>query len=197
MAEPKPPQDAPPSVQSASGESKNAGRRSRSTIQRRALRGEFARLARGAYVRPEAEWSLHRDLLKVALHSPNTPFCLLTALQLHGLRQQAASVWVAVGNKSRVPFVEGVPIQVARQSGTSLKSGLQGIELDGVAVQVTSVAKTIVDCFKYRSLVGLDVATAALRLARSRRMVTIAEIDALAQSERMSVVMRPYLLATG
>lgn len=145
---------------------------------------------------PEAEWSLHRDLLKVALHSPNTPFCLLTALQLHGLRQQAASIWVAVGSKSRVPFVEGVPIEVVRQSGASLKSGVQHLKLDGVALKVTSVAKTLVDCFKYRSIVGLDVAIAALRLARSGRLVTIAEIETLAQGARMSVVMRPYLLAT-
>jgi hypothetical protein len=38
-------------------------------------------------------------------------------------------------------------------------------------VRVTSVAKTVADCFKYRNRIGLDVALEALRDAwRGRRM---------------------------
>ena len=132
----------------------------------------------------------------MALHSPRTPFCLLTALHLHGLRQPAPDIWVALGNKARVPYVEGVPIQATRYSPASLTIDIEEMELDGVVVWVTSVARTVVDCFKYRSSVGLDVAVPALQLARSRRLVTVDAIESLARNDRMSVVMRPYLLAT-
>lgn len=43
--------------------------------------------------------------------------------------------------------------------------------LDGVLVRVTNVARTVVDCFKYRNKIGLDVALEALREAwRERRL---------------------------
>ncbi len=67
--------------------------------------------------------------------------------------------------------------------------------LDGAAVRVYSLAKTITDCFKLRSKVGLDVALEALREGWKARKFTMDELRRHAQVNRMTNVMRPYLEA--
>lgn len=47
---------------------------------------------------------------------------------------------------------------------------------DVVQIPVTDVAKTIVDCFKYRNKIGIEIAIEALRQAWLERKVTMDEI---------------------
>ena len=66
--------------------------------------------------------------------------------------------------------------------------------IEGIAVKVTSPARTVADCFKYRNKIGLDVALEALReYRRSRRSVD--DLTRAAQVVRVANVMRPYLEA--
>jgi hypothetical protein len=58
---------------------------------------------------------------------------------------------------------------------------------------IYSPAKTIADCFRFRSRVGLDVAIEALREGIKKRKATIAEIRHFAGICRVSGVMQPYL----
>jgi predicted transcriptional regulator of viral defense system len=68
------------------------------------------------------------------------------------------------------------------------------MNVDGITqIRVTSVAKTVADCFKYRNKIGLDVALEALREARSSKRATMDELWQCAQWCRVSNVMRPYL----
>ena len=46
-------------------------------------------------------------------------------------------------------------------SGAALSEGVEEHVVDGVTVHVTSVAKTVADCFKHRNKIGLDVALEA------------------------------------
>jgi predicted transcriptional regulator of viral defense system len=57
------------------------------------------------------------------------------------------------------------------------------------------VAKTVVDCFKHRNKIGLDVALEALREARERKKVSADELWRYAKICRVANVMRPYLEA--
>ena len=62
------------------------------------------------------------------------------------------------------------------------------------SVRLTSPAKTVADCFKYRNKIGLDVAIEALREFRRER----GNLDALwsaAKADRVATVIRPYLEA--
>jgi predicted transcriptional regulator of viral defense system len=66
--------------------------------------------------------------------------------------------------------------------------------IDGVVyVPVTSVAKTIADCFKFRNKIGLHIALEALRNAWKQKKVTMDELWESAQVCRVANVMRPYL----
>ena len=67
--------------------------------------------------------------------------------------------------------------------------------IEGVTVRVTSIEKTIADCFKYRSKVGLDVALEALKDAMRRRLISQNELWSCAKIDRVTIVMRPYLEA--
>jgi hypothetical protein len=81
-----------------------------------------------------------------------------------------------------------------RFSERALRDGVEAHDIEGVTVRITSAARTVVDAFKYRNKIGLDVALEALREYRRRRR----PLDALthaARAMRMANVMRPYLEA--
>ena len=129
----------------------------------------------------------------IAIKSKNLIFCLLTALQLHGLTTQSPhEVWVAIGQKSRAPKMEYPPLRVVRMSDVA--HGITTVVVDGVVnIPVTDIPKTIADCFKFRNKIGLDVALEALRDAWRQKKVTMDELWQAAEHCRVSNVMRPYL----
>jgi hypothetical protein len=65
----------------------------------------------------------------------------------------------------------------------------------GVPVRVTSPARTVVDCFRYRSKIGLDVALEALRDVLRSRKASVDEIMRAAEVCRARTVLRVYLEA--
>ena len=60
-------------------------------------------------------------------------------------------------------------------------------------IRVYSPAKTVVDCFKFRNQIGLDIAREALLDALDQKKATRDDIWCYAKRCRMSRVMRPYL----
>ena len=65
--------------------------------------------------------------------------------------------------------------------------------IEGGVVRVYSVARTVVDCFRFRNKVGMDVAMEALIEARRSRQLDLNELDRVAKALRLDRVMRPYL----
>lgn len=85
------------------------------------------------------------------------------------------------------------PLRLVRFSGAALSEGVEEHVVDSVAVHVTSVAKTVADCLKYRNKIGIDVARVSLREAWSAKRMTGDEIWHFAKIDRVASVMRPYL----
>ncbi len=157
--------------------------------------GKLVRVGRGMYALPDREDTEHAPLAEITLRYPNAVFCLLTALQIHGLGTQSPhEVWIAIGNKDRMPGIDYPPLRVLRFSGEARDYGIAQISADGVVqIPVTSIAKTIADCFKFRNKIGLDVALEALRDAWRSKRVTMDELTEAAKICRVSNVMQPYL----
>ena len=65
----------------------------------------------------------------------------------------------------------------------------------GLPVRITSPARTVVDCFRYRKEIGIDVALEALRDAIGSRKASITDIEKTAKACRIHSVIRPYLEA--
>ena len=165
---------------------------SRTTLSRLTSNGDLVWVSRGVYQLPQAK-QVDPIAVLATTHS-GVVVCLLSALALHGLTTQSPrQAWIAIGNKSAVPRVEYPPVQVVRMNAANLIEGVQAITIDGVRVQVTSPARTVADCFKFRSRVGLDIAIEALRSAWQSRAVTMDELWQAAKQTRMINVMRPYL----
>ena len=92
-----------------------------------------------------------------------------------------------------VPRATQLPLRIVYASGASLTQGVEEHRIQGTRIRVTSPAKTVADCFKYRSKVGLDVALEALRESWRERRVTMDELWYYARICRVARVMRPYL----
>jgi predicted transcriptional regulator of viral defense system len=155
--------------------------------------GELVRISRGLYASPDRALTELDLLAQLAIKYPNIVFCLLTALQIHGLTtQNSHEVWVAISSKARAPSVSYPPLHIVRFSDLGL--AVEQKAIDGVVnIPVTSVAKTIADCFKFRNKIGLDIALEALRDAWKQKKVTMDELWEAAQVCRVANVMRPYL----
>ncbi len=158
--------------------------------------GKLERLARGMYGLPGASVSEHRSLAEVALRVPKGVVCLLSALRVHGIGTQAPfEVWLALPHRAAVPKLMQPQLRIIRMSDRALGDGVQHINVDGVAVAVFSAAKTVVDAFRFRNKIGVDVAIEALRDGWSKRKFTIDELWRHAEAGRMTRVMRPYIEA--
>jgi predicted transcriptional regulator of viral defense system len=155
--------------------------------------GALVRISRGLYATPDRALTELDQLVQLSIKYPHMVFCLLTALQIHGLTTQAPhEVWVAISPKARAPSLIYPPLHIMRFSDPG--RGIEQKWIDGVVtINVTSVAKTVADCFKFRNKIGLDIALEALRDAWRQKKVTMDEMWESAQFCRVTNVMRPYL----
>jgi hypothetical protein len=60
---------------------------------------------------------------------------------------------------------------------------------------MTSPARTVADCFKYRNKIGVDVAVEALSGYRREKKAGIDELMKAAEVVRVARIIRPYLEA--
>jgi predicted transcriptional regulator of viral defense system len=162
-------------------------------IRRLVGAGQLTRVGRGLYATPTLRPSQYHTLAEIAKRVPKGVVCLLTALRFHALgTQNPREVWVAVDRRAGVPRVDFAPIRLVRVSGAALTSGIDAHTIERVAVRITNPARTVVDCFKFRNKIGLDVAVEALREYRRLRKGTADELWRQADRLRMTRVMRPY-----
>jgi predicted transcriptional regulator of viral defense system len=168
----------------------------RAYLRRMQDEGLLVGRGRGLYQRADAKLSAAHSLAEAARAVPHGVICLLSALQFHELTTQTPhQVWMLIGGRKWAPKRPPVALRIVRASGASLTAGIAHHVVERVPVPVTVPAKTIADCFKYRSKVGLDVALEALREGLRRRRTTVDEIWRFAAIDRMQNVMRPYLEA--
>jgi predicted transcriptional regulator of viral defense system len=166
----------------------------RIALTRAVRRGELERVGRGLYGLPGRVVSAQGTLAEVARKVPKGIVCLLSALRFYELTTQSPfEIWLAIENKAVKPKLDYPPLRIVRFSGVAFTEGVEEHVVDGVNVRMTSVAKTVADCFKYRNKIGLDVAMEALREAWNERRMTSDEIWHFAKVCRVANVMRPYL----
>lgn len=155
--------------------------------------GELLRVARGLYVWPDGELSQHHSLVEASQRVPGAVVCLASALRFHGIgTQQPPEVWLAMPRGAWSPRTE-LRLGIVHLSPSSFEAGVETHTLEGVTVRVYCPAKTIVDCFRFRHRIGLDIALEALRDGWRERRFTMDEVVAYAQTDRVAKPIRPYL----
>lgn len=166
------------------------------TMSRMERAGEVIRLSRGVYQLPDAELDPNHSLAEAAKQVPKGVICLVSALAFHGLTDQLPpKVWMAIGTKDWAPQRDGTPVRIVRFTEGLMKEGFETHVIEGVAVKVFGAARTVADCFRHRSKVGLPVAIEGLQEALRQRKATPAEIARQADKRGVLTVIRPYLEA--
>jgi len=166
------------------------------TISRMVEGGSLSRLSRGLYQLAEAPLDANHDLAEAAKRVPKGVICLTSALAYHGLTDQISHrVWMAIGLKDRMPIEHGPRLRLLRLSDTPLKSDVEIHMIENVAVRMFNIPRTLVDCFRFRKSVGLNVAVEALREALRLRKTTPAAIADCARARRAWTFISPYLEA--
>lgn len=159
-------------------------------------RGRVVELGRGIYRLADIGEAEHPDLAVVAARAPNAAVCLISALSYHGITTQIpSSVHLAVPRGSYHGIKLSIPVTVYRFDPKTFNEGLQIHRIAGMTLKIYSPARTVVDCFKFRNKLGLDVALEALRLARQRKHVQNRELLRYARLLRVATPMTPYLQA--
>ena len=84
----------------------------------------------------------------------------------------------------------------AQDIRTALTDGIKRHRIEGIDVAITEPARTVVDCFRYRRKVGLDVALEGLRKGLRQRKVTSDQLWRHATKMRVWSILKPYVEAT-
>lgn len=165
-------------------------------LQQLVAEGQVERVGSGLYRLAAAEATEMETIAMVASAVPHAIVCLLSALRVHELGTQSPrQVWLAIDRKARMPRRLPAAVRIVRFSGPMLTYGVITQSMQGVRVRLTNPARTVVDCFRYRHKIGLDVAMEALRDAVRSRKAMVSEIDRAAEVCRIRTVIAPYLEA--
>jgi predicted transcriptional regulator of viral defense system len=166
----------------------------RSVLGRLVEDGLLERVGRGLYRSPQAELGPHHTLVEVAAQVPSGVVNLLSALAFHDLTDELpGAVWLAIPRGSQSPKVDTVRLELTWTAPRFLTLGVVHHTIEGITVPVTDPARTVADCFKYRSRVGVDVAIAALRDYLATHRAGRDTLWRMAELCRVRSVLRPYL----
>src|ERR1700722_16144460 len=158
--------------------------------------GRVVELGRGLYRLAEASEADHPDLAVVAARAPNAAVCLISALSYHGITTQIpSSIHPAPPRGSYHGIKLSMPVTVYRFDPKTFNEGIETHRIGGMPLKIYSAARTVVDCFKFRNKLGLDIPLEALRLARQRKHVQNRELLHYARLLRVENPMSPYLQA--
>ncbi|MEK6649198.1 MAG: type IV toxin-antitoxin system AbiEi family antitoxin domain-containing protein [Actinomycetota bacterium] len=133
------------------------------------------------------------DLALISRKVPRAVFCLLTALEYHGLGTQVPKkIWLAMPTGSHTPRILYPPVRMVQFSGMTYSEGIETHREGEIEIRVYSPEKTIADCFRYRNVIGIDVAIEALRDANTKN-IKMSDIWKFAKLWKVQNTMRPYL----
>ena len=166
------------------------------TVARLVRDGTVVRVARGLYELADTIPDTRRSLAEASALVPKGVICLTSALQFHELTlQMPSAVWIAIDRTGWKPKVEYPPVRFVRFSGHALTGGVKWHPIEGIDVPIFEPAKSIVDCFRYRNKIGLDIALEGLREGLRSGRVTPDQLWEFARTARVWSVMRPYIEA--
>jgi predicted transcriptional regulator of viral defense system len=165
-------------------------------LKRLCERGLLEQVGRGLYRLPDAPVTELSSLAEVSKRVPHAVICLLSALQVHQMTTEAPhAVWVLIERHARMPNLVSPKLEVVRASGRALEYGVESRVVEGVKVRITTPAKTVADCFRYRRHVGLETALDALKDYVRKRKGTIDALVEAARADRIHAFVRPYIEA--
>lgn len=164
------------------------------TLARLVRDEQIIRPARGLYQLPDAPIDTSHMLAQAAVLVPRGIVCLISALQFHEITlQMPSAVWMAIDRTAWKPTFSYPPIRFVRFSGWAMSEGVEQHSIESHKVPITDPARTIVDCFRYRNKIGIDIAMEGLRSGIRHRKCTPDQLWKYGKKAQVWTVMRPYV----
>jgi len=158
--------------------------------------GKIVEISRGLYRLKEMPDLGAPDLITVSLRIPNGIICLISSLAFHDITTQIPHhVDIAIRSDSKLPKLDYPPIKTYWYPEKYFGIGVERHELDGQLVPIYCPERTIMDCFKYRNKIGLDVAVEALKLYHERGKMKTELLAEYARMNRVRKIVSPYIEA--
>ena len=169
----------------------------RTSLVRLTESGVVERVGRGLYRLAEGKGYDHPDLVEAAVRVPKGVVVLLSALVFHGIGTQTArQVWMQLPANYPTPRIGHPPLRIIRsRKPEAFTLGVETHRIAGRAVRITDPDRTIVDCFRHRGTVTLEVCLEALRERLRNRRQSLPALEDYARKLGAWRVMKPYLEA--
>lgn len=136
------------------------------------------------------------QLLLLGTKHKHAVLCLISALFIHRLTTQIPrQAYIALPKGSHSPKISRQKAQFFIMSPGHYKLGIQEIEVDGQRLKVYDPEKTVVDCFKFRNKIGVDLAIEALKEWKKTRGKNLQKLLSYAKACRVVKIINPYLEA--
>ena len=169
----------------------------RITMSRLAKSGAIRRAGRGLYSTAKTGAYDHPDMVEASLLVPKGVIVLLSALNFHGIGTHPAwEVWMQLPANYPTPKVTHPPLRIVRsRMPEAFTEGVETHIVAGYPVKITSLDRTIVDCFKHRNLVTLELCLEALRERMKMPRRSMQDVHRYAAMMGVSRIIQPYLEA--
>jgi len=158
--------------------------------------GKVEKIARGLYRVTNYTPGSHPDLVIASLQAPRGVICLISALSYHEATSEIPKlVDLAIPQGAHANRIKYPPVRFYRFAPKAWRAGIEEHKIEGHNIKVYSLAKTIVDCFKFRNKIGTNVARDALKTAVTEKKINPKEIMQHAKICRVDNIIKPILEA--
>lgn len=151
-------------------------------------------LSRGVYKLTKLDISENIDLITISLKYPDSVVCLISALSYYNLTNEIAHYnYIAFKKGHRVPINSYPPIKTFLFSESMFNIGIEEIKLNGIKVKIYNPEKTLIDCFRYRNKIGLDIFLESLKIYFQKYKPNYLKLIEYAKICKVEKTIKPYL----
>jgi len=176
-----------------SKEAKEVGISTR-TFYRLHAAGKIICISRGIYQMTEC--NISPDYAAIKKRVPNSVICTISALYHHELTTEIpCCIHLAIQRDMAIPKIDYPAVKFYRMSPKIFPIGIEQKEIGGIIMNIYTPEKTIVDCFKYRNTLSLDLAIDSLKKYLESTSNKPSKIYEIAQMCHTGKIIKPYLEA--
>ncbi|MBU1006014.1 MAG: transcriptional regulator [Candidatus Omnitrophica bacterium] len=158
--------------------------------------GRIQKIDRALYRLSDGSSLSNPDLVAISIKVPKGIICLLSALAFHEATNEVPRyVDVAILRGTHANKIKYPPVRFYRFSDKTWKAGIEEHRIEGHNVRIYSLSKAIVDCFKFRNKIGIDVARSALKVAVMEKGIKPKDIMQYAKICRVGNIIKPIVEA--
>jgi len=158
--------------------------------------GQIQKIDRGLYRLSAGSLLPNPDIAAASIKVPKGIICLISALSFHEATSEIPRyVDIAIPRGKHANKIKYPPVRFYRFAPDIWEAGLEEHEIEGRRIRVYSLARTVVDCFKFRNKIGMDIARDALKVAVTEKGIKPKEIMRYARICRVESIIKPILEA--